>query len=158
MQKKKLFIISSILIVCLIVAVLSTFVAKKRNEYNYIVDNIKQIEYMRKDISDCLDWTVIKSGNGYISNKSGIHSAASKITTYAAIIGDNVVCVERELPHIKEKTINKIIKHETINNGMYKTWEEYKTSLTKKYYLGENLTDYERANKIIKSYVDLKAK
>ena len=113
---------------------------------------------MRNEISDCLDWTVIKTDNGYIAHETGIRSASSKIKTYADVILMDIEDIDTYYAHIKPEIKNDVVKHETINNGMYKTWEEYKNSLTKKYYLDEDLTDYERANKIIKSYVDLKTR
>ena len=111
---------------------------------------------MRKDISDCLGWTVIETNDGYIVHDVGMRSAASKIRTYAGVIHLNVGDVDKWYPDVKAEIKDKIVKRET--DGIYRTWEEYRRCLVGEYHLNEDLTDTERADKIIEDYVEMKTK
>ena len=145
---KKKLIILSIVIVAIII---TTFVGAQKQRDKNVLANLYLLFSHTEDISEYKTYAVMEVDGTYYLHDAGIDTAISKISQRLSNVD---VCVNYIEEHYSESrnAINKKIEEET-NYGC-RTWEEYKEHLDSNYFLDEDISNHEKAEKIVMRYVE----
>lgn len=105
-----------------------------------------------EDISEYKTYAVMEVDGTYYFHDAGADTAIGKISQRLSNVDFCVNYIEEHYSKSRN-TINNKIEEET-KYGC-RTWEEYKERLNSNYFLNEDISNYEKAEKIVMRYVDL---
>lgn len=147
--KKKIII----LIFAIVVIITAIFVGVQKQRDKNALMNLYLLFSHIEDISEYKTYAVMEVDGTYYFHDAGADTAIGKISQR---LSDIDTCFNYIEEHYSESrnAINNKIEEET-NYGC-RTWEEYKERLNLNYFLDEDISNNEKAEKIVMKYVDLK--
>lgn len=142
-----------ILVIFLAIVIIGIFIGIQRQHDKYALINLNLLFSHTKDISEYKTYAVMEVNGKCYYHDVGANTAISKISQRLSNLD---ICVEYIDEHYSEskKAIDDKIEEET-NYGC-RTWKEYRERLSSNYFIDENISNEERAEKIVSRYVDLK--
>lgn len=137
-------------IVAIIVAVIILFVGIQKRQDKTALANLNLLFAHCKDIDEYKTYSVMEIDGIYYYHDTGASNAISKISQRLENVN---ICIEYIDEHYTESrnAIDDKIEEET-NYGC-RTWEEYRKRLNSNYFIYEDISNDEKAEKIVDRYV-----
>ena len=136
-----------------LVAIIAFLIVQQKQKDEQALTNLKLLFYHVEDINEYKEYSVMQLDDGtYIYHDTGADNAVSKISQRLKNLD---ICVEYIDGHYSEssKAIDDMIGNQT--NYGWRSWEDYRKILESNYFIDDNITERERAEKIIDRYVDI---
>lgn len=148
-KKTKTGLIIAIIIVVILAVI---FIVKKQQDEQALI-NLSLLSSHIEDIQEYKSYAITEIDGKYYSHETGISSAISKISKRLSNLDSCVEYIDENYSKSKN-----VIDKEVWRMSKYsqETWEEYRYYLNRRYYIDSDLSNRERAEKIVTEYVEQK--
>ena len=145
--KKKIIILT----IDTVVIITAIFVGVQKQRDKNALMNLNLLFSHTEDISEYKTYAVMEVDGIYYYHDAGADTAISKISQRLSNVDICVNYIEEHYSESRNAIDNKI--EEETDYGC-RTWEEYRERLNSNYFLDEDISNHEKAEKIVMRYVD----